>query len=103
MLPVYFFQNHIQLILLLLQLNKLFHWHTGHPGGVKERTMRNILEGAYPKRVLEKAVERMMPKDSALARKQMKSLYIYADADHKHEAQTPVVLDIAAKNPKNKR
>jgi large subunit ribosomal protein L13 len=83
--------------------DKVFHWHTGHPGGVKERTMRQILEGSYSKRVLSKAVERMMPKESALARKQMKSLFIYSEAEHKHVAQQPAVLDLASRNPKNKR
>lgn len=83
--------------------NKIFHWHTGHPGGVKERTMRQILEGAHSKRVLHKAIERMMPKDSPLARKQMKSLFVYQDAEHPHAGQQPVVMDVAAKNPKNKR
>lgn len=83
--------------------DKVFHWHTGHPGGVKERTMRQILEGSYSKRVIIKAVERMMPKESPLARKQMRSLHVYSTAEHKHQAQDPKVLDIAAQNRKNKR
>ena len=83
--------------------DKKFYWHTGHPGGIKERTMEKILGGAHPERVLMKAVERMMPKDSPLARKQMTNLKIYAGAEHPHEAQEPVALDVAAMNPKNKR
>ena len=83
--------------------DKKFFWHTGHPGGVKERTMDKLLGGAHPERVLMKAVERMMPKDSPLARKQMTNLKIYAGAEHPHEAQTPVKLDVAAMNSKNQR
>lgn len=83
--------------------DKKFYWHTGYPGGIKERTMEKLLTGAHPERVLMKAVERMMPKDSPLARKQMTNLKIYAGAEHPHEAQQPAPLDVAAMNPKNKR
>ena len=82
---------------------KKFYWHTGYPGGIKERTMEKLLGGAHPERVLTKAVERMMPKDSPLARKQMTHLRVYAGAEHPHEAQTPVKLDVAAMNVKNKK
>lgn len=81
----------------------IFYWHTGHPGGIKGRSQRQILEGKFPERVLQKAVERMMPKDSALADKQMGKLHVYAGSTHPHEAQQPVTLDVAAMNPKNKR
>ena len=40
--------------------DKTYYWHTGHPGGVKERSPRQILEGKFPERVVEKAVERML-------------------------------------------
>lgn len=80
-----------------------YFWHTGYPGGIKERTARQVIEGRFPKRVLEKAVERMMPKDSPLARAQMKKLHIYAGTEHPHTAQQPTVWDVAAMNPKNKR
>ncbi len=83
--------------------NKKFYWHTGYPGGIKERTMDKLLGGAHPERVLMKAVERMMPKDSPLARQQMTNLKIYAGPEHPHEAQQPQKLDVAAMNPKNKR
>lgn len=83
--------------------DKKFYWHTGYPGGIKERTMEKLLTGAHPERVLMKAVERMMPKDSPLARKQMTNLKIYAGTEHPHEAQQPAPLDVAAMNPKNKR
>lgn len=83
--------------------NKKFFWHTGYPGGIKERTMDKILDGKHPERVVMKAVERMMPKDSPLARSQMTNLRVYAGAEHPHEAQTPESLDVAAMNRKNKR
>ena len=83
--------------------NKLYHRHTGHPGGVKTVTPEFILNSQYPERVIEKAVERMMPKDSPLARDQMGKLKVYGGAEHPHEAQKPEVYDFASKNPKNKR
>ena len=81
---------------------RVFYWHSGYPGGVKEHTPKRTLSGKYPERVVERAVERMMPKDSPLARAQMKKLKIYAGAAHPHEAQTPEVLDLAGRNRKNK-
>jgi large subunit ribosomal protein L13 len=80
-----------------------FYWHTGYPGGIKGRTLGKILESKYPGRVVEKAVERMLPKDSPLARQQMKNLRVYAGAEHPHEAQQPEVLNVAAMNRKNAR
>ena len=82
--------------------NEKFYWHTGHPGGIKERTWGKILGSAHPERLLEKAVERMVPR-GPLGRKQMKNLKVYAGAEHPHEAQQPETLDVAALNPKNKR
>jgi len=82
--------------------NKKFYWHTGYPGGIKERTVGQILEGKHPERVILKAVERMIPR-GPLGRQQMKNLRVYAGAEHPHEAQQPAVLDLAARNPKNKR
>jgi large subunit ribosomal protein L13 len=81
---------------------RVFYWHSGHPGGIKEHTPKRTLSGAYPERVVERAIERMMPKDSPLARAQMKKLKIYAGPAHPHEAQTPEVLDLGARNRKNK-
>ncbi|MEM6464748.1 MAG: 50S ribosomal protein L13, partial [Pseudomonadota bacterium] len=82
--------------------DKKYHWHTGYPGGVKERTARQIFEGRFPERVVEKAVERMIPR-GPLGRRQLKNLRVYPGADHPHEAQQPQALDIAALNAKNKR
>ncbi len=81
---------------------KTFYWHTGHPGGIKQRTMRQILDSRYPERVVIKAVERMIPRN-VLGREQMRKLRVYAGPEHPHQAQSPEVLDIAAMNPKNKR
>lgn len=82
--------------------DKKYYWHTGYAGGIKERTAGGILSGRFPERVVEKAVERMVPR-GPLGRQQMKNLRIYATADHPHEAQSPQVLDIGARNPKNRR
>ena len=82
--------------------DKVYYWHTGHPGGIKERTARQLLEGRFPERVIEKAVERMIPR-GPLGRRQMKNLRVYAGAEHPHVAQQPEALDVAAMNPKNKR
>ena len=82
--------------------DKKYYWHTGYPGGIKERTAKALLEGRFPERVMQKAVERMMP-GGPLSRRQMKNLYVYAGAEHKHEAQKPVVIDFAGASAKNKR
>ncbi|MCB1498876.1 MAG: 50S ribosomal protein L13 [Bauldia sp.] len=82
--------------------DKTYYWHTGWIGGIKERKARQILEGKFPERVLEKAVQRMMP-EGPLARKQLKNLRVYAGAEHPHEAQQPEKLDIAALSRKNTR
>jgi large subunit ribosomal protein L13 len=82
--------------------DKKYYRHTGYPGGIKERTARQILEGRFPERVVEKAVERMMP-DGPLARQQLKNLRVYAGAEHPHAAQQPEAVDIAALSAKNVR
>ena len=83
--------------------DEVYYWHTGHPGGVKQRTPAQILGGKYPERVLEKAVERMLPKESPLARKQMTHLRLFAGATHTHEAQSPETIDFKSASPKNTR
>lgn len=80
----------------------IFYWHTGYPGGIKGRSKGQILDGKFPERVVEKAVERMLPK-GPMGRKQLKNLRVYAGTEHGHEAQKPEIMDIAAMNPKNKR
>jgi large subunit ribosomal protein L13 len=79
-----------------------FYWHTGHPGGIKERTKEMILEGDHPERILTRAVKRMLP-GNRLSRQIMTNLRVYAGADHPHEAQSPEVLDVKAMNKKNTR
>jgi large subunit ribosomal protein L13 len=81
---------------------KVYYWHTGHPGGLKKRTVAQILDGKHPERVVMKAVERMIPR-SPLGRQVMRKLRVYTGADHPHESQQPELLDVAAMNPKNKR
>ena len=82
--------------------DKTYYWHTGYPGGIKERKARQILEGRFPERVVEKAIERMLP-EGPLARQQLRNLRVYPGSNHPHEAQKPETLDVAALNPKNKR
>ena len=82
---------------------KTYYWHTGYPGGIKERKAGAILNGRFPERILEKAVERMLPKESPLARAQLSHLKIYAGAEHPHEAQTPQTIAFADLNAKNVR
>ena len=82
--------------------DKIFYWHTGHPGGIKERTMEKIIKGNHPERVLIKAVERMITRNP-LGRQQMSNLHVYAGPEHPHTAQQPEVLDVAAMNRKNSR
>ena len=82
--------------------DKIYYWHTGHPGGIKQRTAGQVLEGKHPERVVMKAIERMVPR-GPLGRQQMKNLRVYARPEHPHEAQNPSVLDFAAQNPKNRR
>jgi large subunit ribosomal protein L13 len=82
--------------------DKKYYRHTGYPGGIKETTPERILAGQHPERVLEKAVDRMIPR-GPLGRAQMRNLRVYAGAEHPHDAQNPEVLDVGAMNPKNKR
>jgi large subunit ribosomal protein L13 len=82
---------------------KTYYWHTGHPGGIKERKAGAIIAGRFPERILEKAVERMLPKESPLARKQLTHLKLYNGDAHPHEAQSPMAVDFIALNAKNSR
>jgi large subunit ribosomal protein L13 len=82
---------------------KIYYWHTGYPGGIKERTAGKVLGGRFPDRVLMKAVERMLPKESPLARRQLTHLRLYNGAEHPHQAQNPEVIDFKGFNAKNVR
>ena len=79
---------------------KVYYHHTGYIGGIKERTAGAIMAGKFPERILEKAVERMVPR-GPLGRRQMSNLRVYPGATHPHEAQSPEKLDVGAMNPKN--
>ena len=79
---------------------KVYHNHTGFIGGIKEKSAKSILEGRFPERVVEKAVERMVPR-GPLGRRQLSNLRVYPGAEHPHQAQNPEVLDVAKMNPKN--
>lgn len=79
-----------------------FYWHTNWIGGIKSLTMGEILEGKHPERLIEKAVERMLP-EGPLGRRQLSNLRVFAGTEHPHAAQNPKTLDVAGMNPKNKR
>ena len=81
---------------------KVYYHHTGYIGGIKERTAKSILEGKFPERVVEKAIERMLPR-GPLGRVQLGNLRVYAGPEHPHAAQNPEKLDIASLNRKNTR
>jgi large subunit ribosomal protein L13 len=80
----------------------MYYKHTGFIGGIKERSAKAILAGRFPERIVEKAVERMLPR-GPLGRRQLANLRVYPQAEHPHTAQQPEQIDIAAMNPKNKR
>ena len=81
---------------------KVYHHYTGYIGGIKERSAKSILEGRFPERVVEKAIERMIPR-GPLGRVQLGNLRVYPGAEHPHEAQQPETLDVASMNRKNMR
>ena len=81
---------------------KVYYHHTGFIGGIKERSAKSIMEGRFPQRIIEKAVERMLPR-GPLGRQQLSNLRVYAGPEHPHAAQQPESLDIAAMNRKNVR
>jgi large subunit ribosomal protein L13 len=81
---------------------KVYNYHTGFIGGIKYRSAKSIMEGRFPERIVEKAVERMLPR-GPLGRKQLGNLRVYKGGEHPHEAQSPEKLDIAAMNRKNVR
>ena len=80
---------------------KTYYKHTGYAGGIKGITADKVLDGRFPERVLEKAVERMIPR-GPLGRQQMRNLRIFAGAEHPHAAQNPELLDVGSMNRKNK-
>jgi len=81
--------------------DKIYYRHTGYPGGIKSVTADKLLDGRFPDRVMKKAVQRMLPKESPLARTQLSNFKVYAGTEHPHEAQKPETVDFASMNDKN--
>jgi large subunit ribosomal protein L13 len=81
---------------------KIYYHHTGHIGGIKERTAKSIMDGKFPQRIVEKAVQRMLP-HGPLGRQQLGNLRVYAGPEHPHAAQSPEPLNVAAMNRKNSK
>jgi large subunit ribosomal protein L13 len=81
---------------------KVYYRHTGYPGGIKEARADKVLDGRFPGRVIEKAVERMVP-SGPLGRQVMRKLHVYAGSEHPHAGQGPKPLDIAVMNSKNSK
>ncbi len=81
---------------------KRYYRHTGYPGGIKDQVARKVIEGRFPERIVEKAVERMLPR-GPLGRQQLKNLKVYAGSEHPHAEQQPQALDVAALSSKNAR
>ena len=72
--------------------DKIYHRHTGYPGGIKSMSFDKLLAKA-PERIIEKAVKGMMPKNK-LSRSMLTKLKIYAGSEHPHAAQQPTLLEI---------
>ncbi|MDQ4077340.1 MAG: 50S ribosomal protein L13 [Chloroflexota bacterium] len=72
--------------------SKVYYRHSGYPGGLKQRTLREQLD-KFPVRPIESAVKGMLPKTS-LGRKMIKKLKVYAGPEHPHAAQQPKLLEL---------
>ncbi|MDM8533350.1 50S ribosomal protein L13 [Clostridiaceae bacterium HSG29] len=72
--------------------DKMFRWHTGYMGGLKERSYGDMLEN-QPEKVLEKSIRGMLPK-SKLGNAMGKKLKVYAGNEHPHEAQNPIKIEL---------
>lgn len=84
------------------QAEKIYYWHTGYPGGIKNRTADQVIKGNHPERVLKSSIERMIGR-TPLGRDQLRKLYIYKGDQHPHHGQKPEVYDVASLNPKNSK
>ncbi len=71
---------------------KVYYRHSGYPGGLKERTLRELLN-LFPDRAITDAVKGMLPRNS-MGRKMLKKLKVYAGASHPHAAQQPKQLEL---------
>ena len=74
------------------KIYKKKYWHTGYPGGIKNKTYKEILDSKNPTLVLKDAVRRMLKK-GPLSKKQLKNLYIYSNDKHPHGANNPSILN----------
>ena len=72
--------------------DKMYYYHSGFPGGLRERNAKTMIE-KYPEEMVERAIKGMLP-HNALGRAMGKKLFVYAGADHKHEAQKPEVMEV---------
>ena len=82
--------------------DKKYYWHSGYPGGIKQRNMKQLMAEKRPDRMVRNAVKRMMSK-CPLSRMILSKLKVYKGAEHPHVAQNPELLDIANLNRKNSR
>jgi large subunit ribosomal protein L13 len=73
---------------------KLYYRHSGYPGGLRSRTLAEMLE-RRPEEVIRLAVRGMLPR-TRLGRAQLRKLKIYAGPDHPHEAQKPEPMEVHA-------
>jgi large subunit ribosomal protein L13 len=73
--------------------DKVYHRHSGYPGGLRSRTLGEMLE-RRPEEVIRRAVKGMLPRNR-LARKQLRKLKIYAGPEHPHQAQKPAEMEVA--------
>lgn len=83
------------------EYKKYIH-HTNFPGGLKEKTAKDIMTGKNPEKIVEQAIKKMITRNP-LGRKVVKKLFVYAGSEHPHSAQKPEVLDIKSMNVKNKK
>ena len=81
---------------------KVYYRHTNHPGGIRSESADKILDGRFPERVIQKAVERMITR-GPLGRDVMRKLHVYKGGEHPHQAQSPTPVDFASMNTKNAR
>ena len=72
--------------------DKMYYNHSGYPGGLRERNAKLMLE-KYPEEMLERAIKGMLP-HNRLGRQMAKKLFVYADDNHKHEAQKPIEMKV---------
>ena len=72
--------------------DKIYYNHSGHTGGLRERTAR-VMKEKYPEEMIERAIKGMLPK-GRLGRQMYRKLFVYAGEEHPHMAQKPVKMDI---------